>query len=170
MADLIVEDMTGLENANSYVSIDEYKSFAELNGYDLDDDKDLAIYLVRATNFVDGFENKFLGKRLSPLQSLAFPRSIDKDNFCGEVSRLYSMQNLKKAVMFAVVAQSQGLSLLPISVSKDDFVSREKIEGAIDVQYSSEYFSNNLLIKFPMVERYLSEYFVNNSYNLSVGR
>lgn len=168
MAELIVEDQTGLSNANVYVSKEEYIEFAQLNGYDELDENDLAIYLVRATNFIDSLETSFVGKRLNPDQALAFPR-IDP-NFSCEVSHLYSMKNLKKAVMFAVVAQSEGLSLLPTTLSKDDFVSKEKIENAIEVQYSDRYFTSDLVQRFPMIERYLKEYMVSIGANVKVGR
>lgn len=166
---IIVEDLTGLDNANVYCSIEEYKQFAELNGYDLPEDDEIAIFLVRASNFIDSNEKHFVGKRLNPSQALAFPRVYD-GYFCGKTPHLYSMHNLKKAVLYAVYAQSEGFNLLPISVSKDDFVSKEKIEGAIEVQYSSEYFSKNLIAKFPMVEKYLSEYIISLGGQLKVIR
>lgn len=166
---IIKEDLTGLENANSYCSVDEYKQFAELNGYDLPDENEIAIFLIRATNFIDSNENKFVGKRLNPLQALAFPRIYDGYS-CSKKQHLYSMLNLKKAVLYAVYAQSQGFNLLPTTISKDDFVSKEKIEGAIEVQYSSEYFSKNLIAQMPIVEQYLSEYINNKAGQLKVVR
>lgn len=170
MADLVIENSTGLSNANSYCSLAEYKDFAELNGYDADQtDPELAIFLVRATNFIDSFEDVFVGKRLNPSQALAFPRKAIGFS-CNDDPHLYSMNSLKKAVMYGVVAQVEGFSLLPTQISKDDFISKEKIEGAIEVQYSSEYFSKNLLAKFPMIERCLSEYITNNQSQLQVSR
>lgn len=166
---IIKEDLTGLENANSYCSIDDYKQFAELNGYENPTDNDIAIFLVRATNFIDSSENNFVGKRLNPSQALAFPRVYDGYSCSGKL-RLYSMHNLKKAVLYAVYAQSEGFNLLPTTISKDDFVSKEKIEGAIEVQYSSEYFSKNLIAQMPIVEQYLSEYFNNKAGQLKVVR
>ena len=168
MAELIVEDMTGLENANSYCSMAEYRTFAELNDHDPLEDKDLAVFLARATNFVDSLENSFVGKRLNSSQSLAFPRVIEGS--CSKTPHLYPMSNLKKAVLYAVVAQSEGFSLLPTTISKDDYISKEKIEGALEVQYSSEYFSKNVLSKFPIIERYLTEYLSSNVTQLSIYR
>ena len=169
MAELIVEDLTGLENANSYCSLADYHTFAQLNGYETIEDEDLAIYLVRATNFIDSLESNFVGKRLNPSQALAFPRTVE-GYCCSKNPHLYPTGSLKKAVFYAVLAQSEGFSLLPTTISKDDFVSKEKIEGAIEVQYSNEYFSKNLLGKFPMIERYLTEYLKNNLSQLSMYR
>ena len=80
------------------------------------------------------------------------------------------MSNLKKAVLYAVVAQSEGFSLLPTTISKDDYISKEKIEGALEVQYSNEYFSKNVLSKFPIIERYLTEYLSSSVTQLSIYR
>lgn len=170
MADLVIENATGLSNANSYCSLAEYKDFALLNGYTTDHtDPELAVFLVRATNFIDSFEDVFVGKRLNPSQALAFPRKAIGFS-CNDDPHLYSMNSLKKAVLYAVVVQVEGFNLLPIEISKDNFISKEKIEGAIEVQYSNEYFSKNLLAKFPMVERCLNEYIGNSRSQIQVSR
>ena len=79
------------------------------------------------------------------------------------------MRNLKKALFYAVEAQSLGFSLLPVNVSKDDIIKKEKID-VLEVQYSEDMLTEVLFGKFPMVERYLNQYLVNNGFTLSVGR
>lgn len=169
MATLIVEDNTGLVDANVYASVDEFRQFAKLNGMETEDveDEQVAIYLVRATNFIDSLENRMVGKRLNPEQALAFPRQ--QLNSCSGNPHLYDMRNLKKALFYAVEAQSLGFSLLPVNVSKDDIIKKEKID-VLEVQYSEDMLTEVLFGKFPMVERYLNQYLVNNGFTLSVGR
>lgn len=167
MADLIVEDFTGLTNSNVYASVEQFQEFAELNGIDLGErtDSELAIFLVRATNFIDSFENQMVGKRLNPEQSLAFPRSKS----CKGNPHLYDMRGLMKALFYAVEAQLAGFSLLPIAVTKDDLIKKEKIEG-LEVQYSEDLMPIAVLGKFPMIERYLTPYLHQIGYNVKVGR
>ena len=169
MATLIVEDNTGLINANVYASVDEFRQFAELNGIKIEnvENEQIAIYLVRATNFIDSLENRMIGKRLNPEQALAFPRQ--QLNSCSGNPHLYDMRNLKKALFYAVEAQCLGFSLLPVNVSKDDIIKKEKID-VLEVQYSEDMLTDVLFGKFPMVERYLSQYLISNGYTLSVGR
>ena len=166
MATLIVEDGTGLANSNVYASVEQFKEFAELNGIVVDtiDDSQLAIYLVRGTNFIDGLETQMVGKRLNLEQSLSFPRTRS----CS-VSHLYDMRALIKALFYCVEAQCLGFSLLPVNISKDDMIKKEKVD-VLEVQYSEDLLSEAVLGKFPMIERYLSSYFSNKQHNLSVGR
>ena len=169
MANLIVEDNTGLTNSNVYATVEQFKEFAELNGLNVDnvDDDQLAVYLVRATNFIDSLESQMVGKRLNPEQALAFPRQ--RSNSCSGNPHLYDMRGLVKALFYCVEAQSLGFSLLPVNISKDDIIKKEKID-VLEVQYSDDMLSEVLFGKFPMAERYLSPYLVSNGYNLSVGR
>ena len=110
MVNLVVEDGTGLENANSYISVADLRQFALENGIDLESEEDeqLAIYLIRSTNFIDSVEYRFVGTRLSVTQSLAFPR-VKK---CNRL-HLYDMRNLRKAICFAVEVLAKGESLVP---------------------------------------------------------
>lgn len=170
MTNLIVEDQTGLPNANSYCSADEYREFALLHGYGEIEDDRLVNYLARATHFIDSYESIFVGKRLSPSQALAFPRVRTGYSCNDEQKHLYSMSNLKKAILYAVVGQNEGLNLLPTQVSKDDFITKEKIEGAVEVQYSSDYGKNSLFAKYPMIDRLMSEYIMSNNHQLEVSR
>lgn len=169
MANLIIEDGTGLSNANSYISLVEFKNFANLNGIDLSkfNDGELAVFIIRATNYINSFENKMVGKRLNLEQSLAFPRVAL--NSCDGNPHLYNMRNLKMAVMYAVEVQMAGFSLLPITITKDDIITKEKI-GVLEVKYSDDLLNNISVGKFPMVERFLSEYLVSYSFMLAVSR
>ena len=169
MADLIVENNTGLTNANVYASVDSFKNFAELNGIDIEniEDDKLAIYLVRATNFIDSLESQMVGKRLSPEQSLAFPRK--RQSSCSGSPHLYDMRGLIKALYYCVEAQCLGFSLLPVNISKDDIIKKEKID-VLEVQYSEDMLTEVLFGKFPMVERFLTPYLQQFGGTLTVGR
>ena len=74
---LIVEDGTGLSNANSYISIEEADTFHSINiygsawsGYD---DARKVSALITATRYIDA-TFRYKGRRLQTSQLLAFPR------------------------------------------------------------------------------------------------
>lgn len=72
---LIVEDGTGLINADSYVSLADFKTNAVLRGYEYDIYEDAAIEaaLRNATGWIDT-QARYKGQRLRVQQSLEFPR------------------------------------------------------------------------------------------------
>ena len=170
MAKLIIETGNGLESANAYVSLKEVRNFSELNGISLPDgDDDLAILIVKATNYIDSLESQFVGKRLLPEQNLAFPRVLGQS--CNNSSvRLADMRNLKKAVFYAIEVLALGNNLMPTMVSRDDIVTKEKIDGAIEVAYSESNMKHVLLPQFPMIARYLADYLQPSSGQVRVGR
>lgn len=169
MVNLVVENGTGLDNANAYVGIDQARHFALENDMEFpEDDDELAILLIRATNFFDSFENSFVGTRLSPTQQLAFPRASD----CNRL-HLYDMRNLQKALMYAVEVLATGESLVPKKLEKEDYVKKEKLD-VLEVQYDSDYFKSlgsvDLLSKYPMIYNYMRGYIRSMGYSVKVGR
>lgn len=170
MVNLVVEDGTGLDNANSYVSVDDFRQFALENSIDVESEEDeqLAVYLIRSTNFIDSLEYRFVGTRLSVTQSLAFPRA----KVCNR-SHLYDMRSLKKAICFAVEVLVSGESLVPTKLNKDDFVKSEQLD-VLKVQYSEEYFKNvssyDILNNYPMIANNMHAYLKQANFNPTVGR
>lgn len=83
---LIVEDGSGLANAESYVSVSDCASYASaraLSFSDMDDDAAEAA-LRRATTWLDGrYRGSFPGRRKNGrMQGLEWPRSDAWDNAC----------------------------------------------------------------------------------------
>ena len=73
---LIVEDGTGLNNADSYISLADARIFASDYGYTLPaDDTEAGVFLRKGALYVDLSESSFTGSRLVDTQALAWPRS-----------------------------------------------------------------------------------------------
>lgn len=74
----IVEDGTGLADANSYASVQDYRDYAESRGIDKTSELDATIqgYLVQSTDYLD-LTYTYKGERLTETQMLEFPRLID---------------------------------------------------------------------------------------------
>lgn len=72
---LIVEDGTGLTDADSYISLVDARAYALKYGYSLSiDDAAADIELRKGALYIGLFESSFSGRRLSDSQSLAWPR------------------------------------------------------------------------------------------------
>lgn len=73
---LIVENGTGLLDADSYVTLAEFKTWASNRGYRWEDAEDFQIeeQLRLATGWIDTY-NRYKGQRLKVEQTLEFPRS-----------------------------------------------------------------------------------------------
>lgn len=74
---IVVEDGTGISNANSYCSVAEWKAYWVAAGYDFSSytDAQIAVALIKATRYVESrFRNKFYGWRQTDVQSISWPR------------------------------------------------------------------------------------------------
>jgi hypothetical protein len=73
---LIVENGTGLANADAYISLGEFKAFCSDRNYRWEDYEDFAIEssIRLATGWIDTY-SRYKAARLLPAQALEFPRS-----------------------------------------------------------------------------------------------
>lgn len=73
---LTVEDGTGLSNADAYISLAEFKTFASNRNYRWEDYEDFQIEasIRLATGWIDTY-NRYKGQRLKTTQALEFPRA-----------------------------------------------------------------------------------------------
>jgi len=131
---LIVEDGTGIEDANVYIGVpyvemhlmgDRLAQFNALSG----DEKDAAI--IAGTQLVD-ISYEWLGNRKTLEQGLAWPRTgVELDGFSVEGVPAA----VKKATCEAVWLSMTEESLFSTENNKE--VVRERIEGAVDVSYAN---------------------------------
>lgn len=73
---IIVEDGTGLADADSYVSVEDARSIAAKRGIVLTaSDVELESQLVQAADRLNAYEDRFMGMRTSTAQALSYPRT-----------------------------------------------------------------------------------------------
>ena len=120
---MIVENGTGLPNADSYVSIEfanDYFSARGVSGWDALTDEQKEQALIRATDYIDNIF-QWYGKKASSEQSLRFPR-INLKDYEGE--DVIGVPNcLKQAVCDASMIASDGTELFETAESNGDVVS-----------------------------------------------
>lgn len=74
----VVENGTGISNANSYASVAYYRAYWTERGRDVSAQTDAQVqaYLIRATDFIEKtFGDRWRGSRSTLVQSLGFPRT-----------------------------------------------------------------------------------------------
>lgn len=131
---IVVEDGTGVADANSYVSVADARTYASNRGIVLpSDDDEVAAMLIRSTDYLEAQECRYQGKRTSSSQSLAWPRTGVFLN-CDEVPSNVIPKSLIAAQVQLAMAINAGFDLQP-NVSPQDYVTREKV-GPIETEYA----------------------------------
>ena len=150
----IVEDSTGLSNANSLASVQDFKDYYSLRNVDISTLTDTQIegFLVLGTDYIVQ-KYDFKGSKLKDTQSLPFPRVVNNETIF--------FNNVKYATIL-LAYKSQNGSLLSDSQQQ---VKKAKVD-VLEVEYmdgsSSEVVYNDVL-------GYLKPYLSNagNVYNIS---
>lgn len=134
MANIIVEDGSIVNGANSYVSIEDVKKYAADRGVNLpSEDDEVAHMLIKATDYLESLHCEFIGQPVEEDQPLEWPRENAYIN-CRLFPSNRIPKQLKAAQCQLVIAQHQGFDLQP-NVSFSDYVTEEKI-GPITTKYS----------------------------------
>lgn len=134
---LVVESGSGgVPGANSYVSLQDIRTFADDRAIDIEavEDNRLSAYAIRAMDWLEAREMRFLGSRTSADQPLSWPRSgailphreIPDDEI---------PTNLKSAQCQLVCDIAAGLDLMP-NQTNAPVVTREKVD-VIEVEYAA---------------------------------
>lgn len=121
---LIVEDGTGLDDADSYISLADARAFAANYGITLPaDDTEAEITLRQGTQYVDLQEDCFVGDRLTDTQSLAYPRDDESG----------MPKALGRATVYAAAEFALGTDVRATDDGKS--IASEEVTGAVAVSY-----------------------------------
>jgi len=134
---LIVEDGTGLTNANAYVSIIDFEAYCDLHGLDIgDNDEEPAV--IRATQWIDSFyRGQFAGYRKNlRAQSLEWPRYgvIDRAGFYVDPNAL--PKEIVQATCEAAWRETVAIGTLMPDLDRGGFI-KELQAGSARIVYGS---------------------------------
>ena len=107
---LIIEDGTGVANANSYVTDAEYKAYANLRGKAVAATQpERETFLILAMDYIESHRKQFQGTKTDYTQSLQWPRvAVEIDDY--SVASDSIPQELKSAQMeAALISESTAL-------------------------------------------------------------
>lgn len=125
---IIVEDGTIVPNADSYVSVADYTSWADARGIEYDSSV-IESQILRAMDYIETL--RFIGQKSTKAQPLQFPRvGVVVDGY--ELDYNEIPKELKRALFESVKAESEGVSQL---ANVERRTKREKV-GEIEVEYA----------------------------------
>ena len=134
---LVVEDGSGLPNANSYCDLDYALEYCTMKGYtswqSLSETQQ-KVFIIRGTEFVDNFYN-WRGRKGKGSQALSFPRIdlYDDDQYL-----IHGIpEKLKKACLEAAFLNStSGSDTLFTTKDENGAIKRQKVDS-LEVEYFS---------------------------------
>lgn len=129
---LIIEDGTGVDNANSYISVAEARSFASLRSLILPaNDSAVEVLIVKAFDYLESLDYK--GNHANPPQSAEFPR---RDLYLqGVLFAENEIPNKLKQAQSQLTFEAVNTDLQPTGNGKE--VIKEKVD-VVEVQYSEK--------------------------------
>ena len=136
MATLIVENGSIVANANTYVTIEEYIAYASSLGVTVEDTDTYKVQLIKAAQYIDSKESQLYGDMVEKTQPLAYPRNnlVDLQNFTWGNDEIPTL--VKKCQMSLALDINSGEDLYNLSASASVAVKRERVEGAVEVEYA----------------------------------
>lgn len=133
---IIVEDGSNVANANSFVSITEVRDYCTARGATLpNQDDDLAIFVIKACDYLEAQANRFQGNVANEGQALQWPRTgVYVGSSETELASNVIPKQLKSAQCSAVLALNEGVDIMP-NYSASNFVTEETV-GPITTKYA----------------------------------
>jgi len=131
---IVIENGSLVANANSFVSLDDYIDHAESLGVIITDEEAAEIQLIKSAIFIGSHEGRLKGTLVSRDQPLSYPREdLTLDGFAWEKTEIpRQVIGLQLAVALEI---NDGLDPYNPPVNPNRAKKREKIEGAVDVEY-----------------------------------
>ena len=132
---LTIEDGTLVANADSYVTVEEARTFALRRGITLSAvDADVEVLLIGAMDYLEDKRSMYKGEKVDPTQSLCWPRQdVIVDGALIDITTI--PQTLKNAQCQLAIEKFNGTDIQPTRASA--FVTHEKV-GAIESRYSEK--------------------------------
>ena len=129
---LIIEDGTGVDNANSYISVAEARAFASLRSLILpSSDPAVEVLIIKAFDYLESLDYK--GNHANPPQSAEFPR---RDLYLqGVLFAQNEIPNKLKQAQSQLTFEAVNTDLQPTGNGKE--VIKEKVD-VVEVQYSEK--------------------------------
>jgi len=167
---LVVEDGTGLSNAESYASVAFAAAYHASRGNSTwDDVDDPEVALRKATDYMEAtYRLKWKGYKKVVTQALSWPRTyVDQPDWQGYAGYVDSdsVPTLIAQVCCELALRTvSGDELIP-DLSPEDFAKRVKV-GSLEVEYAEGGVNSKV---YPFVQRKLAPY-LQNSGRTMIGR
>lgn len=166
---LVVETGSIVANANTYVSRADYITYAASIGITVDNSIEADQDLIQAAEYINGFEDNLKGTRISRSQTLAYPRSdLYIDGWYWGIDEVPTQVILIQK-LYALALKS-GEDLFNRSVNPNTLVKKEKIDGAVEVEYQHNANVNQSGHKILHADTILQRLLKTNALNIALVR
>lgn len=130
---LVIEDGSIVPGANTYVGLDDARAYASARGVTLPADEAEAI-IVRAMDYLESFGPRFVGSRVERDQPLSWPRvgAVIEGWPWGP----HEIPRQVVSAQLALIVEING-GADPFNPPADLPVVRERVEGAVEVEYAN---------------------------------
>lgn len=163
---LILEDGTGVEDANTYLSLADARELASTRGITLSaSDPELSGQLVSAADRLTTYENRFTGVRMTGVQGLSYPRN-NSYRYGSSYPNNAIPKELKLAQVMLVNILEEGGSIWSASVSG---IKSEKV-GPIETEYVDSAAESVGNPELPIIDSILDPLMYQMGLNFKVGR
>lgn len=130
-----VEDGTIVTGADSYVSRADYIAYAATVGVTITDDATADVQLVKAAEYIDRHEDNLKGYLVTRDQPMAFPRyDLYIDGWTWTHEEIPRQVTL--AQMIFALDINAGIDLYNRPQNPNLFTKKEKVDGAVEVEYA----------------------------------
>ena len=154
---IVVEDGTGVANANSYASVEQLQQYAADHGYTLPIiDNDVVVLLYKAMQYIELRENVFIGYRASPVQALSWPRKLAYG-----ATAVYLPPVVVNAQLQLACEASAGVSLMPTVLPNGNL--KKKVRGPLTDEYFAPNQAGTGAPQFPVVNALLAVVSIGNA-------
>jgi hypothetical protein len=147
--ELVQEDGTIVDDANTYVTLDAFRAYALKRGKTLSDDDDtVAAQLIRAADYIELYAPEFVGTKADLLQALCWPRA----GVSSPLEAVFLPVEVIRAQCEIGLAVAAGLDPMPVR-SAGARVTKRKI-GELEFDYDL----SDDTIRIPLADRLLETY------------
>ena len=136
MVDLVVENGSIVTGANTYATIAEYIAYAANRGVTVTDTDAYKIQLIKAADYIGSKENQLKGDTVEKAQPLSFPRNNLTDIDGWSYNNDEIPYRVKETQMSLALDLEAGEDLYNKSQSSAQGIKRERVEGAVEVEYA----------------------------------
>lgn len=158
---LILEDGSIVTNSNTYVSRADYITYAVTVGVTIADDEAADVQLINAAIYIGNHEDNLKGTLVDRDQSMAYPRyNLVIDGWSWSSDEI-PRQVILCQMNFALDINA-GEDLYNRSQNPNLFTKKERVEGAIEVEYAVSETTGQKLSKTSTADALLASLLNNN--------
>lgn len=162
---LIIEDGSIVENANSYLTVQEVRDFASARGYSLpNQDSEVEVLVIKAMDYLESLADKYKGVKTAPSeQELQWPRY---DVYVEEqyVESYLIPKSIKNALAQCVVESVSA----PLVSAPQPTVKKNKVD-IIETEYFDSGVSRSE-VDFTRIESFLAPLIKSSGFSIGVVR